>query len=87
VTVGRQRGGVTVEVRDDGAGIAPADLEHIFEPFFSTKDPAEGTGLGLPISRDIITGLGGTIHIESKLGAGTTVRTWLPAAQEPSFVR
>lgn len=55
---------VEIEVRDTGAGITPEDLPRIWEPFFTTKSP-EGTGLGLPISREIIERAGGRIRAES----------------------
>jgi signal transduction histidine kinase len=70
--------GVRIAVNDSGPGIPPSFLARIFEPFFSTKPPGEGTGLGLPISRDILKGLGGDIRVESTPGAGTTFIVWLP---------
>jgi PAS domain S-box-containing protein len=69
--------GVRVELTDSGSGIAPADLERIWEPFFTTKP--EGTGLGLAISRRAIEEHHGTISIESQLGKGTTIIIFLPA--------
>ena len=68
--------GVIVSVHDDGPGIAPADLENIFHPFFTTK--AEGTGLGLAISRQIIREYGGQLSVRSEQGRGATFRIWLP---------
>ncbi|MGH9309456.1 MAG: ATP-binding protein [Vicinamibacterales bacterium] len=65
-----------VEVRDRGVGIAPEDLPRIFDPYFTTR--RTGTGLGLAISRNIVEGLGGTIAVQSRQGAGTTVRIVLP---------
>jgi two-component system sensor histidine kinase HydH len=67
---------VAVEIRDRGAGIAPADLPKIFDPYFTTR--RTGTGLGLAISRNIVEGLKGTIRVQSRLGAGTIVRIELP---------
>jgi signal transduction histidine kinase len=67
---------VAVEVRDQGIGIAPADLARVFDPFFTTR--RTGTGLGLAISRNIIEGLGGTIGVSSRPGSGTDVRIELP---------
>ena len=61
---------------DTGAGIDPAVLPRIFEPFFSTK--TEGTGLGLAITQKIIESHGGSIEVESTLGKGTTFRVRLP---------
>lgn len=72
---------VHVEISDTGTGIAPSALKHLFRPFFTTKPPGSGTGLGLAISHRIISELGGTIHVESQLGKGTTVRVSLPEAR------
>ena len=73
-----------VEVSDSGAGIRPSDLERIFEPFFTTKP--SGTGLGLPIAKQIIEMHGGTVTVQSREGSGTTIRILLPINdQEASF--
>ncbi len=69
---------VCAEVRDTGQGIAADDLPRIFEPFFSTKKAGTGSGLGLPISRGIVEGYGGTITVESRIGAGTAFTVRLP---------
>ena len=65
-------------VADTGQGIPKENMEKIFEPFFSTKAPGEGTGLGLFVSRGIIEKLGGTIRVESKLGQGARFIIRLP---------
>jgi signal transduction histidine kinase len=65
-----------VEVIDAGVGITAEDMPKLFEPFFTTR--RTGSGLGLAISRNIIEGLGGSIAVESTVGAGTTVRIDLP---------
>jgi signal transduction histidine kinase len=70
-------GRVVIETRDRGVGIAPDDLAHVFDPYFTTR--RTGTGLGLAISRNIIEGLGGTISVASRPGSGTDVRIELPA--------
>ena len=70
--------GVLVSVSDTGRGIAPEHLDRIFDPFFTTKE--EGTGLGLPICKQIVEQHGGTMEIESKPGAGTRVTLLLPDA-------
>jgi hypothetical protein len=66
-----------LEVRDDGVGIPPEVLPHVFEPFFSTKG-AKGTGLGLATCYGIVTQAGGTIRVESEVGRGTTFFVRLP---------
>jgi len=69
--------GVEVSVRDNGVGIPPANLAHLFEPQFTTK-PA-GTGLGLAIVRQTVRHHGGTIAVASEPGRGTTFTVTLPA--------
>ncbi len=69
-------GHVTVDIRDRGVGIAPEDMPHIFDPYFTTR--RAGTGLGLPISKNIIEGLGGTLAVASQRGVGTEIRIELP---------
>jgi PAS domain S-box-containing protein len=68
-----------VEVADDGAGIPEDLVQRIFEPFFTTKPIGEGTGLGLPISQQIVSRHGGSIRVESELGRGTRFSVRLPA--------
>ncbi len=77
---------VMVEVVDTGAGISEENLSRIFDPFFTTKPVGVGTGLGLSICHGIITNLGGYIHVDSKVGKGTTVRVLLPPARDGAFV-
>ncbi|HXH83466.1 MAG TPA: HAMP domain-containing sensor histidine kinase [Candidatus Tectomicrobia bacterium] len=72
--------GVEIRVEDEGAGIPPELLPCVCEPFVTTKPAGQGTGLGLAISRDIVRDHGGTLGIDSRQGAGTTVTVWLPAA-------
>jgi PAS domain S-box-containing protein len=67
---------VDIMVKDNGSGIAEADIGRIFEPLYSTK--SFGVGLGLTIVRQIVEEHGGNIEIESIQGEGTTVRMWLP---------
>ncbi len=67
-----------VTVSDTGHGIARENLDKIFEPFFSTKPPGQGTGLGLFVSRGIIEKLGGTLEVVSKIGQGTRFSIRLP---------
>jgi PAS domain S-box-containing protein len=70
---------VRVTFADTGSGIAPDDLSHVFEPFYTTK--TEGLGLGLYITRNIIEEHGGRIEVESLLGEGTTFTMWLPVGE------
>lgn len=78
LTTRRHDGSVTVSVTDTGAGIERADLARVFDPYFTTK--RGGTGLGLPITKNIVEGLGGSISVESEPGRGTDIRMTLPAA-------
>jgi signal transduction histidine kinase len=64
-------GRVQLAVIDDGCGISPEDLRHIFEPFFSTRTKQGGTGLGLSITYGLVQEIGGTIRVDSRLGEGT----------------
>ena len=65
-----------ITVADRGVGISPADLAQIFDPYFTTK--RGGTGLGLPIAKNIVEGLGGTIAVSSTVGIGTDIVIELP---------
>jgi signal transduction histidine kinase len=71
---------LTIEIRDRGVGIAPDAIARVFDPYFTTK--RGGTGLGLPIAKNIIEGLGGTIAVTSTVGYGTDVRIDLPVNTE-----
>jgi len=86
VTGTDEAGRVVIEVRDTGRGIRPEHVNQIFDPFFTTKDVGEGTGLGLAICHGIVTGLGGSITVESMVNVGTTFRVTLPAAALDSRV-
>ncbi len=69
---------VLCEVRDTGTGIKPEHLQKIFDPFFSTKEVGKGTGLGLSTVYGIVKQTGGTVIVDSQIGAGTTFRIYLP---------
>ena len=70
---------VVLEIRDDGCGLSAEVMEHMFEPFFTSKQAGQGTGLGLSISHRIISQHGGTISASSPgLGQGTTFAVRLP---------
>jgi signal transduction histidine kinase len=70
--------GSTMIVEDEGVGIRPDDLPHIFERFYRGKDSSEGFGLGLSICRELTERMGGSISISSREGVGTTVKIELP---------
>lgn len=71
-------GFVEIRIADSGCGINADSLSQIFDPFYTTKDPGKGTGLGLTITYDIIKEMLGTIEFDSKVGHGTTVTVRLP---------
>lgn len=68
-------------VSDEGAGMDRATMNHIFDPFFSTKKGAQGTGLGLSVVYGIVSQHDGWIHVDSSPGKGTKFRVFIPAAQ------
>ncbi|MEI9938634.1 MAG: HAMP domain-containing sensor histidine kinase [Pseudomonadota bacterium] len=74
---------VRLNVADRGPGIASEVLPHIFEPFFSTKEPGDGTGLGLSVVYGIVEDHGGWISVESSIGQGSTFSVFLPKANTP----
>jgi signal transduction histidine kinase len=75
-----------VEVTDTGSGIPLEVIDHVFEPFVTTKPIGVGTGLGLSICQNIVTTMGGKISVKSELGKGTTFRVELPIADEVATV-
>ncbi|MBL0713762.1 MAG: hypothetical protein JJV98_08680 [Desulfosarcina sp.] len=79
-----QRSGhwLVIQFIDNGSGIPDDQLEYIFDPFYTTKDPGRGTGLGLSVSFTIIEGFGGTIQAIQNDMHGTTMRIRLPLAEE-----
>lgn len=72
---------VVLAVEDMGTGMDAATLARVMEPFFTTKAPGKGTGLGLPMVRALAEQSGGAVHLRSTLGVGTTVELWLPVAE------
>jgi two-component system OmpR family sensor kinase len=81
LTLHRAGGWVQVGVEDNGAGIAPEDLPHIFERFYRadpSRSRAGGSGLGLAIAKWVAEAHGGRIDVESQAGRGSTFTVWLP---------
>ena len=72
---------VSCVVQDRGCGIDADKLDEVFEPYFTTKPDGLGTGLGLPVVRQIVESYGGTLSIDTEQGVGTTVRFDLPLAR------
>ena len=91
LVVGSRRGrddhgndAVMVSFADSGTGIQPAELQKIFDPFYTTKEPGKGTGLGLSLSYDIVKRFKGDIHVESEVGKGTVFTILLPIEAQPT---
>jgi signal transduction histidine kinase len=89
VSVRNERGAAVLVVEDTGAGIAAADLPHVFERFYRadrSRSRAGHSGLGLAICKSIVDAAGGMIDVSSRLGVGTTVTVRFPgvAASRPS---
>ena len=80
VTTERDDDSVLIRVSDNGPGIPNELQERIFDPFFTTKGPDRGTGLGLPISFDIVREHGGMLEVRSRPGGGAAFVTRLPLA-------
>ncbi len=78
IKVYRENHSVIVKIKDEGSGISAKDITQIFEPFFSTKEAAQGTGLGLAVTYGIITGHSGRISVEETSPEGTTFKIELP---------
>ncbi|MHB0914680.1 MAG: GAF domain-containing sensor histidine kinase [Thermoleophilia bacterium] len=74
-------GRVEIAFKDTGIGIAAEKLDKVFEPFFTSKDAGEGTGLGLSVSRRIVDEHGGSIDVDSMVGGGSTFTVNLPTAK------
>ena len=82
LTIGERKGALELQVADTGVGIAPADLERVFQPFHTTK--RTGVGVGLPLARRSIERLGGTLRLFSWQGEGTQAVLTLPTAHPRS---
>lgn len=84
VTARKAVGLVSVSVKDDGPGVAPEHRERIFDPFFSTKAPGTGAGLGLTICRRVAATHGGEVTVESEPGQGSRFVLSLAVREAPS---
>jgi two-component system NtrC family sensor kinase len=82
VTTRREKDQLVIEVRDTGPGIPPANLDRIFDPFYTTKPVGKGTGLGLSICYGIIKKMGGDISVDSTMDEGTTFVIKIPVREE-----
>jgi len=71
---------VALSVKDTGPGIPSEILPKIFDPYFTTKSSAQGTGLGLNVVQRLIREAKGALHVHTKVGEGTTFVIYLPAA-------
>jgi len=75
---------ISLMIHDNGVGMSQEQLEHLFEPYYTTKE--NGSGMGIPVSNQIISELGGQLRFESAVGAGTTVIIELPLSSTEEAV-
>jgi PAS domain S-box-containing protein len=87
ITFYKHKSHIEINVRDEGTGIPPETLNHITDPFFTTKHDSGGVGLGLSISSKIVEEHGGTLNFKSEIGAGTTVEITLPVEPQKQTVK
>ncbi|MBR9988445.1 MAG: PAS domain S-box protein [Gemmatimonadetes bacterium] len=80
----RSRAGCSLSVYDNGTGIDAGHMPRLFDPFWTTKAPGEGTGLGLSVVHQIVSEHGGTVHVDSEPGRGTNFLIDLPLGMEPA---
>jgi signal transduction histidine kinase len=73
---------VLLTVCDTGTGIPPAVLDRVFDPFFTTREVGEGTGLGLSLVDGVVHDMRGAIDVSTRLGQGTAFSVWLPAGRD-----
>ena len=83
-TASAEPGWAEIAMEDDGAGMTPAVLEHALDPFFTTKELGQGTGLGLSMTHGVVKAHGGTLDIHSTPGRGTTVKLRFPRIPAPA---
>jgi len=84
VSLAREGEEVVVRVRDSGPGIAAADLERVFEPFYTTKQAGQGSGLGLMVAKGIASDHGGDLEVASAAGEGAEFAVRLPVGEPAS---
>ena len=75
------RGWARLRIRDTGSGMSPEVRSRIFEPFFTTRPVGQGAGLGLSVSHNIVSGMGGHITVQSEVGQGSRFTVSLPPAE------
>jgi polar amino acid transport system substrate-binding protein len=73
---------LVIYFKDNGKGISQENIDHIFNPFFSTNNSGEGTGLGLYIAYNEVQKIGGAIQVESEIGSGTMFKMKFPIMEE-----
>ncbi len=78
----KEQKSVEISISDTGCGIPPEHLDKLFDPFFSTKEVGQGTGLGLSVSYGIIERHGGVIQVHSQVNRGSTFTIWLPLEEK-----
>ena len=78
---------VKLTVRDTGWGIAPEIRERIFDPYFSTREPEQGTGMGLAVVHGIVESTGGGIAVDSIVGKGTTIHVFFPRIENKATLQ
>ncbi len=86
-TTERDAEGATITITDDGRGMSEHGLEHLFDPFFTTRMGEGGTGLGLTVAHQIVAQHGGELTVESHPGRGTRVSIRIPGGPEPASER
>ncbi len=74
-----------LRISDTGKGISEESIDRIFEPYYTTREKEQGTGLGLAVVHGVVMGLGGAITVESEIGKGTTFNIYLPVAVAESL--
>ena len=73
---------IKISIQDTGTGIKAEDMEHIFEPFYTTKAVGKGTGLGLAVTYSLVKKHGGHIEVQSETGVGTVFLVYLPVSSD-----